>query len=125
MRKILLICVSSVLLSACLGGRSPDSKFFMLESDANIVVSDKKTSVLVEMISIPDLIYRPQIVLKDKDSAEILISEYNRWAEPLPDVIRQTLTDDLQTYLPNAKEIFENIVNKEIIDIKIKKVEEK
>ncbi len=103
MRKFILLCMSSILLTGCFSGRSPDSKFFLLESSqTKEVVSLNKTSILVEPITIPDLIYKPQIVLKEKDSPEIVISEFNRWGEPLPDILRQTLVDDLQTYLPNA-----------------------
>ncbi len=103
MKKFVLLCVGSILLTGCFSGRSPDSKFFMLESVSNEnAVSLNKTSLLVEPIVIPDLIYKPQIVLKEKDTPEIVISEFDRWGEPLPDVLRQTLVDDLQSYLPNA-----------------------
>ncbi len=103
MKKILFLCVSAFLLTGCLSGRSPDSKFFLLEQGKDIeIVSDKKISLLVEPVVVPDLIYKPQIVLKKEESAQILISEFNRWAEPLPDVLRQTLMDDLQLYLPAA-----------------------
>ena len=103
MKKFGIAFLSLCLLSGCFFGRSPVSNFFLLESvSSKEVVSSKKISLLVEPIVIPDLIYKPQIVLKEKEQSRILISEFNRWAEPLPDVLRQTLVDDLQVYLPNA-----------------------
>ena len=103
MKKFILLCMVSILLTGCFSGRSPSSKFFLLESmPPKVVVSTQKISLLVEPITIPDLVYKPQIVLKEKDTSEVLISEFHRWAEPLPDVLRQTLVDDLQAYLPNA-----------------------
>ena len=103
MKKFVCVSLVSLLLTGCFSGRTPDSKFFMMEQvEGNSIISDKKLSIQVEQILIPDLIYKPQIVLKDADSMEINVSEFNRWAEPLPDVLRQTLIDDLQSYLPNA-----------------------
>ena len=103
MKKFILLCTGAILLTGCFSGRSPDSKFFLLESATTTeIISLNKTSILVEPVVIPDLIYKPQIVLKEKDSPEIIISEFNRWGEPLPDVLRQTLVDNLQIYLPNA-----------------------
>ncbi len=103
MKKFILLCICAILTAGCFGGRSPDSTFFILQKDAKIKpISSKSTSILVGQITIPDLIYKPQIVLNEKTTSEIKISEFNRWAEPLPDIIRQTLTDNLQSYLPNA-----------------------
>lgn len=103
MKKFILLGVCFFMLTGCFSGRSPNSEFFMMkESLPTSIVSSKKISLQVEEISIPDLIYKPQIVLKDKDSLQVNVSEFHRWAEPLPDVLRQTLIDDMQLYLPNA-----------------------
>lgn len=102
MKKFALVCFCSLLLSACFSGRSPNSSFYMLEQLAQNKISDKKISILVEQIKLPELIDRPQIVLKEENSPQISISEFNRWGEPLSNVIRQTLIGNLSTYLPNA-----------------------
>lgn len=103
MKKFILLCMFTILTTGCFSGRSPNSKFFILQKGEEIQpLSSQKTSILVEQVIIPDLIYKPQIVLNDKTTSEIKISEFNRWAEPLPDIIRQTLVDNLQAYLPNA-----------------------
>ena len=103
MKKFILLCMFAILTTGCFSGRSPNSKFFILQKGEEIQpLSSQKTSILVEQVIIPDLIYKPQIVLNGKTTSEIKISEFNRWAEPLPDIIRQTLVDNLQAYLPNA-----------------------
>ena len=103
MKKFIYASIAMLFLTGCFSGRTPDSKFFMMEQvKGNEVISEKKLSIQVEQILIPDLIYKPQIVLKDADSFEVNVSEFNRWAEPLPDALRQTLIDDLQSCLPNA-----------------------
>lgn len=103
MKKVFLTVIGMSLLTGCFFGRSPESNFFLLSSLKNTdVISTNKVSILVDTVIIPDLIYKPQIVLQEKDSSKISISEYNRWAEPLPDMLRQTIVDDLQGYLPNA-----------------------
>ncbi|MBO7244097.1 MAG: membrane integrity-associated transporter subunit PqiC [Alphaproteobacteria bacterium] len=102
MKKFVFICMLSVFLNACFTGRSPDSTFYLFEQMAQKSLSNKKTAILIEKIKVPALVDKPQIVLKKENSPEVIISEFNRWGEPLPNMIRQTLIADLSTYLPNA-----------------------
>ena len=76
--------------------------FYLLEQQSGKEISSKKISVLVEPIKLPALVDKPQIVLKEENSPEVTVSEFNRWGEPLSNMIRQTLIADLNTYLPNA-----------------------
>ena len=102
MKKITFVCILSIFLSACFSGRSPDPKFYLFDVLASNKESDKNISILFEKIKVPALVDKPQIVLKEKDSLEVSVSEFNRWSEPLPNMIRQTLISDLNEYLPNA-----------------------
>ena len=103
MKKIALICCCSLFLSACFGGRSPDPVFYKLTDGINAqTISTQKTAILINDVRVPDLVFRPQIVLKSKKMEEINISEFNRWAEPVPNMIKQTLLDNLTKQLPNA-----------------------
>ncbi len=102
MKKLFLVCFCSLFLSGCFTGRSPDSTFYILESETNKELSDKKISVLVEPVKLPVLVDKPQIILQEEKSPEIIISEFNRWSEPLSNMIRQTLIADLNILFPKA-----------------------
>ena len=100
MKKIWLIC-TVILLSAC-SFRSPQSQFYVMNSTGLNSLSDKKISVAVSRVKVPDILDKSQMVVYDKDSAEVQILEFQRWAEVFPDVIQTTVTNDLIAYLPNA-----------------------
>lgn len=101
MRKFVVIL--SALLCACsLGGYSKNSTFYMMNSEGLSAVSPRKISVGVSRIRVPDLLNKPQIVVYDKDSSQIEILEFERWGENLPYVLQNTITNDMQQYLPNA-----------------------
>ena len=102
MKKIFLVSLFSLFLTGCFSGRSPNPSFYLLEQQSGKEISSKKISVLVEPIKLPALVDKPQIVLKEENSPEVTVSEFNRWGEPLSNMIRQTLIADLNTYLPNA-----------------------
>ena len=65
-------------------------------------MSDKKINIGVDRIKVPDLLNRSQIVVYDNNSQQLEIEEFERWGEPLPYVLQNTITNDLQQYLPNS-----------------------
>ncbi len=99
MKKYLILML--FMLSAC--AFTQQSRFYRLQSaSADMAVSQRKTSVGVEEVSVPRYVDRPQIVLVDKDTSELTVSEFDRWAEPLSSSITRVLADDISLYLPNA-----------------------
>lgn len=93
----------ALLLGACsLGGYSKNSTFYMMDSDNLTAVSTRKLNVGISKVKVPDLLNKPQIVVYDKDSQKVEILEFERWGEPLPYVLQNTVTNDLQKYLPNS-----------------------
>ena len=102
MKRLTFVCILSIFLSACFSGRSPDPKFYLFDVMASKSESNKNISILIEKIKVPVLVDKPQIVLKEIDSLEVSVSEFNRWSEPLPNMIRQTLIANLNEYFPNA-----------------------
>ncbi len=100
MKKIWLICMF-VLLNAC-SFRSPQSQFYVMNSNGVDALSDKNMSVAVTKVKVPDMLDKSQMLVYDKDSAEVQILEFHRWAEVLPDTIQTTVVNDLIAYLPNA-----------------------
>ena len=95
----MFICVA--FLSAC-SFRSPQSQFYVMSSAGLDAVSDKPLNVAVSQVKVPDMLDKSQMVVYDKDSSEVRILEFQRWAEVLPDVLQATLTNDLMAYLPQA-----------------------
>ena len=99
MKKYLFLAF--FLLASC--AFTQPSKFYRLQSATdNSVVSNRKISIGVEEVSVPRYVDRPQIVLVDKDTSELTVSEFNRWAEPLTSSITRILADDISLCLPNA-----------------------
>ena len=90
-----------ILISAC-SWRSPDSKFYMMNSRDLNELSSKKINVAVGRVKVPDLLNRSQMVVYEKDSNQVKILEFNRWGEVLPDVLQATVVNDLMAYLPKS-----------------------
>ncbi len=124
--KLIKIIIPCLLLNACLFGTSKNAKFYTLMPVSNQVVSTSyKGSVGVTRLQFPKYIARPQIVTQTKDSAQVNISEYNRWVEA-PDVLAtRVLIEDLSKLLPGAQvqenrvkeSSFETVVVVEIIQM--------
>lgn len=101
MRKFAFVL--SLFLCACsLGGYSKNSTFYMMNSDNLAMVSQKKLTVGISKIKVPDLLNKPQMVVYNKDSQQIDILEFERWGEPFGYVLQNTITNDLQNYLPSS-----------------------
>lgn len=90
-----------LVLCAC-SWRSPNSTFYMMSSENLEPMSNRKVSVAVARVKVPDLLDRPQMVIYEKNSDVVKIEEFNRWGEVFPDVIQATVTNDLMALLPNA-----------------------
>ena len=93
-----------LLVGACLGGYSPQSKFYDLRSvgQQTEVVSNKKMSVGVNDVELPAYLDKPQIVSFDVGNNQMEIDEFNRWGEPLASMIQRTIAADMSAYLPNS-----------------------
>lgn len=99
--KKLGIVLGVLFLAAC-SWRSPNSSFYVMDSSGLQPLSNKKISVSVARVKVPDMLDRPQMVVSDKDTSQIEILEFERWGEVYPDVLQSTVTNDLIAYLPNS-----------------------
>ena len=95
------ICGFFLVLCAC-SFRSPDSTFYMMNSQNLEPVSKRQISVAVARVKVPELLARSQMVLYESGSDEVQIMEFKRWGESFPDMLQATVTNDLIAYLPNA-----------------------
>lgn len=100
MNKFVLFCASLLLISCSF--RSPKSQFYVMNSNNLSSLSSKNMTISVRQVKVPDILDKSQMVIYDKDTPEVKILEYHRWADVLPDIIQTTVTNDLMAYLPNS-----------------------
>lgn len=105
MKKVIYLIVILFLLSSCFGGRSKPSSFYnivSIENDEIEIKSKRKSVIGIDVVSIPGYLDRPELVtIKDNDT-ELIISEYNRWAEPLSSSIQRAIANNLSMYIQNV-----------------------
>ena len=73
-----------ILLNAC-SFRSPQSQFYVMNSSDINSLSDKTMNVAINQVKVPEMLDKTQMVVYDKESAEVQILEFHRWAEVLPE----------------------------------------
>ncbi|MBR6356504.1 MAG: membrane integrity-associated transporter subunit PqiC [Alphaproteobacteria bacterium] len=124
MKKI-LICMLVMVLGAC-SFRSPQSQFYVMNSNGLSAVSDKALNVAVARVKVPDMLDKAQMVVYDKDSSEVQILEFHRWAEVLPEVLQSALTNDLMAYLPKSyikRTYFDSNTAQYSVNVEINRIE--
>lgn len=105
-RLVCLPLLSALLLplTACIGGKTPPPKFYMLEPISAIeqegsARAAQKPVILLKSVRIPHYVDRPQIVTATGKNAYRL-SEFHRWAESLDDNINRVLAQNLALLVP-------------------------
>lgn len=103
MKKILTV-FAFLLVTACFGGYSPDSRFYNLQVIGNgEAISDKVLSIGINDVNLPDYLDKPQIVVFEEGTPQMGISELNRWGEPLDSMIQRIIAADMSVYLPQSE----------------------
>lgn len=105
MKPVSFVLFSGLLLAGLSGcGASLPERFYTLEARAIAEPAAAKSdySVLVGPVSIPDLVDRPQMVLR-ADASRVTIAEQSRWAEPLKTAIARALAGNLNQLLIGAR----------------------
>jgi uncharacterized lipoprotein YmbA len=102
--KYVAVLLSALLLmTAC--GTPPQERFFTLTSEPPSPASFNSTSpafvVVVGPVTVPDVVDRPQLVLRTSPS-RVEIAEQARWAAPLKNEIARVVADHLAQLLPGA-----------------------
>ena len=114
--RLLKIMIPCLLLGACMFGTSKNAKFYTMTAIPGSAVSaDYNAFVGVNRVQLPKYMDRAQIITQYKDSAQIKISEYNRWVESPATLATRVLTEDLSILLPSAQ-IKENRFKKRATD---------
>jgi uncharacterized lipoprotein YmbA len=107
MRAGLSLLVVLVTMAAC--SSSPDIRYYTLSAEGTVpsgahspTTFPRRGPYAIARVIIPDLLDRPQIVLRTNTNA-VEIREYDRWAAPLADQLERVLAADLAARLgPDA-----------------------
>ncbi|WP_233865069.1 PqiC family protein [Paraburkholderia adhaesiva] len=94
----LVVALLAVSLAGC--SSSPASSFYRLKPDATLTTLGTAVPlhVVVNPVTIPALVDRPQIVVSLADN-QVWPEEFQRWAEPLKGDIQRTIAADLAVLL--------------------------
>ena len=101
MKAALGLLAALVATTAC--SSSPTIRYYTLsaETGAGAVAATTRPSggpYVIDAVSVPDLLDRPQIVLRTSTNA-VEVLDYDRWAAPLPDQLERVLAADLSARL--------------------------
>ena len=94
------LLIASLILSAC--GSTPAAKFYALDDGRVTQISGKSPSVAITRFSLPELLDRPQLVIRAAGN-QITFSEGERWATPLREEIPRLLANDLGELLNSQR----------------------
>lgn len=106
MNRYTLLCFSLLIAGAVAScGTPPQERFFTLASDPAPVLSartaDTAMSILVGPVTVPDLVDRPQFVVRAAAN-RVEIAEQARWAAPLKTEIPRVIADHLGRLIPGS-----------------------
>ncbi len=94
---------SLLLMSGC--ASSPPSQFYTLTPAAHRSESPAAgaiPSVAIASVTIPELVNRPQLVVRSSD-AKVELLETHRWAAPLKDALSLTIAENISRLLASDK----------------------
>src|SRR5215210_1039873 len=98
-----LLCVL-IFATGC--GTPPQERFFTLASDrpspASFTSASAAFVVMVGPVTVPDVVDRPQLVLRTSPS-RVEIAEQARWAAPLKNEIARVVADHLAQLLQGSR----------------------
>lgn len=100
LRTLCTATVAILLLAAC--GSTPKANLYTLDDGAPGGGRGSGPSVLLLAASLPELLDRPQLVLRE-GNGKVVLSEQQRWAEPLRSGIPRVMAADLGRLLDSAR----------------------
>jgi len=98
MRNRTTLAVLGILAAAAAGCASPRSDFYALSPSSKAVPATAEYSVSVGPVSVPEIVDRPQIVVRTGPN-EVFIDEFHRWGSPLRDDIARIVAENLSALL--------------------------
>ena len=103
------LCITFTLLIGIFtvigcGGSKP-SRFYMLTAAKGVTGNFKsnpsldKIAIGIRTLKLPEYLLRDQIITRSEDN-KIVLSEFDRWAEPLEANFKRVLVEDLSNDIP-------------------------
>jgi uncharacterized protein len=86
------------LLCAC---STPAPRYYVLDGSSQPAASTGGSTVVVDIVTLPAVVDRPQFVLSGEGN-EVVIDDEHRWAAPLQSSVAEALARDLMTSLDEA-----------------------
>lgn len=122
MKKLTTVLISFMLCGCFFS--TPNSKFYLLEKSAFDHAFEERINVAVQDITLPDYLQKPQIVLQKQGDTELKVSEFNRWASDLENMIQTAMIENLQAAFPNGtiKPLLYGGNEKYIVKVEIEKL---
>jgi uncharacterized lipoprotein YmbA len=103
-----ILVVLGAILTGCVGGTTKPSKFYLLRSiegsQGNLSTTSESAgvSVILGPITLPAYLDREQMIILG-EKHEVVLDEFNRWAESLQDNFYRVLTENLSLLLKTPK----------------------
>ena len=97
-----VLCLVAFVMTAC--SASPEIRYYTLsaepgpKSTATTGTRMDRAAYVIDAVTIPDLLDRPQIVLRAGPNGVDVLDD-DRWAAPLPDLLQRVLAADLSSRL--------------------------
>lgn len=102
--KNIFLAIAVLGLAACGFGRPSDPSLFYAITTPDVPQvrgPAASTNVLIENVSVPQSVDRPQIVVKHSDSNVVTVSEFNRWVEGLNSALPVAISENMNMYAKN------------------------
>lgn len=103
--KIIATSAACLILAGCFGGHtSPKSRFYGLYTPA--IENQTRgpanvTNIVIDSVTVPQSVSRPQMVMRQPDSTEFTVAEFDRWIEGLDNALPVTISENMNAYAKN------------------------
>lgn len=94
-KAFIVVCILAAIGTGCATSRSD---FYTLSSSSKSASADAGYSVAVGPVSVPEIVDRPQIVVRTGPN-QVFIDEFHRWGSPLRDEIARGIAGNLAALL--------------------------
>lgn len=95
--------VIGVILCACGCGTSPPVRYYGLEPLPTDTFTVKESVVVgIGPLRVPEYMTRPQIVTRGRGGTQMMIDDFNRWAEPLDEAIHRVVAANVDSLVSDV-----------------------
>jgi len=111
-KAVIVLCILAAVGTGCATSRSD---FYTLSSSSKAAPADAGYSVAVGPVSVPEIVDRPQIVVRTGPN-QVFIDEFHRWGSPLRDEIARGIAGNLTAFLGTPRvSVFPNSTSSDAI----------